>query len=73
MARDPDLIKDILVTNFNSFRHNDLKLSKKYDPLTAINPYVARDAAWSEGRKIILPVFSPNNVSQMDFFVEIYS
>lgn len=62
VARDPDLIKDILITNFNSFRHNDLKLSKRHDPLTAINPFVATDEAWSEGRKIVLPVFCQSKV-----------
>lgn len=67
VARDPDLIRDILITNFNCFRHNDLKLSKKHDPLTAINPFVATDEAWSEGRKIVLPVFSQTKVRRISF------
>lgn len=72
VARDPDLIKDILITNFNSFRHNDLKLSKKHDPLTAINPFVASDEAWREGRKIILPIFLQSKVRQILLFWPIF-
>lgn len=63
MARDPDLIKEILSTNFNSFRNNDFKLSKKYDPLTATNPFFNRDDEWKEGRKAISPMLSQSKVS----------
>lgn len=58
MARDPDFIKDILITNFNCFRDNDVHLSKKYDPLTATNPFFVRDDEWRTSRKTILPAFS---------------
>lgn len=62
VARDPDLIKDILTGEFNSFRYNDMKLSQKYDPLMAINPFILRDNEWKDGRKIILPALSQSKV-----------
>lgn len=62
IARDPDLIKDILTGEFNSFRNNDLKLSKKHDPIMAINPFIMRDDEWKEGRKMILPAFTQSRV-----------
>lgn len=64
VARDPDLIKDILITEFNSFRSNDFKLSRKYDPLLATNPFFVSDDEWREGRKSILPAFSQNKVKK---------
>lgn len=65
MARDPDFIKDVLITNFNSFRDNDNNLSKKHDPLTATNPFFTRDDEWRESRKTILPAFSQNKVTNI--------
>lgn len=62
VARDPGLIKDILISEFNSFRYNDFRLSKKLDPLLATNPFVSKDEEWKEGRKMILPTFSQSKV-----------
>lgn len=65
LTRDADLIKDILVTNFNSFRNNEMQLSKKYDPLSATNPFFNRDDEWKEGRKAISPMFSQIKVKNV--------
>lgn len=62
IPRDPDLIKDILVTNFNSFRNNETQISKKHDPLSATNPFFNQDDEWREGRKAISPMFSQSKV-----------
>ena len=64
LVRDPDLVKDIMITNFNSFRDNDVALSKKHDPLIASNPFFTRDEEWREGRKMILPAFSQSKVKE---------
>lgn len=81
LARDPDLIKDIMITNFNSFRDNDIVLSKKHDPLIASNPFFTRDEEWRDGRKMIIPAFSQNkvinfgifSVCQICFFLRLFS
>ncbi|XP_055306508.1 probable cytochrome P450 6a13 [Sitodiplosis mosellana] len=65
LARDPDLIKDIMITNFNSFRDNDFALSKKHDPLFASNPFFTRDEEWREGRKMILSAFSQSKIKSI--------
>lgn len=62
LLRDPDLIKDVLITNFNCFRDNDVEISKKYDPLFAVNPFFHQNEEWREGRKMILPAFSQTKV-----------
>lgn len=80
LLRDPDLIKDVLITNFNCFRDNDVSLSKKYDPLFSANPFFTRDEEWREGRKMILPAFSQakvksisNRFSEVDFKINLFS
>lgn len=70
VARDPDLIKDILITNFNSFRDNDSKLSKRFDSLLAVDPFFTRDEEWKEGRKQITPIFSSSKVGFQNINVD---
>ncbi|XP_055306859.1 probable cytochrome P450 6a13, partial [Sitodiplosis mosellana] len=65
VARDPDLVKDIMITKFNSFRSNDFNVSKKHDELTALNPFFTRDEEWKEGRKLITPVFSSSKLKNL--------
>lgn len=63
VLRDLDIINDILTTNFNSFRNNDANVSKKYDPLSAINPFFIDDNDWREARKSLIPMFSQSKVN----------
>lgn len=69
VARDPDFIKDVLITNFNSFRANDIYVSKKNDPLLATNPFFSVDDEWRESRKTILPAFTQSKVKANDLTV----
>ncbi|XP_055325952.1 probable cytochrome P450 6a13 [Sitodiplosis mosellana] len=62
LVRNPDLIKDIMITNFNSFRNNDKALSKKQNPLLATNPEFMQDEEWREGRKMMLKLFTQNKI-----------
>lgn len=64
VARDPDLVKDVMITKFNSFRDNDSNVSKIHDPLLSVNPFLNSDDEWKEGRKLITPIFSPSKVSK---------
>lgn len=58
ILRDPELIKNILSTDFNHFAENDFRTSKKYDPLLSENPFVCSGEKWKENRKSLLPAFS---------------
>ncbi|XP_031632668.1 probable cytochrome P450 6a13 [Contarinia nasturtii] len=62
LARDADLVKDVMITNFNIFRENGVKASKKYDPLLAANPFFALDEEWKTLRKQLTPSFSPSKL-----------
>lgn len=68
LVRDPGLVQDMLVTNFNRFRNNRANISKKLDTLTATNPFICEDNEWKEGRKAILPMFSQSKVTMFTQF-----
>lgn len=70
IPRDPDLIKDILMKDFNQFHENDANLSRKHDPLIARNPFFSVGDEWREGRKQILPAFSSSKVCCLLSFLE---
>lgn len=65
ILRDVDLIKDVLY-NFDCFGENDVALSRKYDQLTATNPFFLTDDEWRESRKTILPAFTSSKVRFCD-------
>lgn len=63
LVRDPDLIKDMVATNFNSFHINDTNVSKRYDPLMAASPFFKENDEWRDARKTVSSLFSPSKVS----------
>lgn len=63
LVRDPDLIKDLVTTNFYSFHNNDAVISKRYDSLSATNPFFKGGDEWREARKTISPMFSQSKVN----------
>lgn len=70
LVRDPDLIKDILVKNYHSFRKNGLfPFSEDYDPVILKNPFFAVDEIWKESRRRILQAFSSGKVRKNSFFL----
>lgn len=62
MFRDPDLIKDILTRDFQSFAANDFNISEKHDALLATNPFMVNDEKWKRLRATALSTVSPNKV-----------
>lgn len=62
VACDSDLVKEVMITKFNSFRENDAKVSKIHDELFASNPFFTNDDEWKEGRSLMTPLFSPSKV-----------
>lgn len=61
VLRDPDLIKDVLVKDFNSFAANDFHVDE-YDPLFGLSPFFCMDETWKRGRNMLAPVFSQAKV-----------
>lgn len=62
VLRDPDLIKNVLIRDFDSFHGNDQHISEKLDPLLAVNPFLNVGEKWKRGRNSLVPVFSAAKV-----------
>ncbi|XP_014204960.1 probable cytochrome P450 6g2 [Copidosoma floridanum] len=51
IVRDPELVKSVLQTHFNSFHNNGFHLDEKVDPVFSKNPFFATDLiAWKTAR-----------------------
>lgn len=62
LIRDPDLVHKILVTDFNSFRNNDIELDEDIDPILGKNIFVKKDDIWKKNRALITPAFTSNKI-----------
>lgn len=62
LVRDLDLVKSVLVENFNSFHDNDFELDEKIDPLLSKSSFFARDEKWKLYRSHISPLFTAAKV-----------
>lgn len=62
VARDAELVKNVMIKDFSSFQENDHKLSKRSDPLLGQNPFFLDGDEWQAERKLITPSLSPAKV-----------
>ncbi|XP_055623865.1 probable cytochrome P450 308a1 [Toxorhynchites rutilus septentrionalis] len=58
VVRDMDLVKEILVSNFQSYNKNSFRVDETIDPLIAMNPFTQSGDKWKQRRSQITPVFS---------------
>ncbi|XP_037973302.2 cytochrome P450 6j1 [Plutella xylostella] len=58
LIRDPDLIKAVLSTDFNSFGKNEFKIDKKVDKLFGYHPFVLSGEEWKTSRAHSTPSLS---------------
>ncbi|ETN65022.1 cytochrome P450 [Anopheles darlingi] len=67
MVRDPDLIKEVLCNNFQSFSDNDFSdaIDEKSDPLMARNPFTSSGEKWKKRRAEITPAFTNNRIKAL--------
>ncbi|KAJ8680137.1 hypothetical protein QAD02_015924 [Eretmocerus hayati] len=70
IVRDPELVKSVLVTNFNSFRNNSIQLNEKSDPVMAKNPFFATDPdTWKTSRTRTVQHLSGRKLGQLFIIV----
>ncbi|XP_014477670.1 PREDICTED: cytochrome P450 9e2 [Dinoponera quadriceps] len=64
MLRDPELIKEILIKNFDSFpnRRGFVEIN---DPLSAKNLFSLRDQKWHDVRTLLSPAFTTSKLKAM--------
>ncbi|XP_037945529.1 probable cytochrome P450 6w1 [Teleopsis dalmanni] len=65
LIRDIDLIKRILIKDFNSFSNRVIKADEERDPLGKNNLFFVRNPGWRDLRPKISPVFTSGKVKQM--------
>lgn len=65
LIRDLNLLKSILIENFDHFRDNDFKIDVKLDPILSKNPSFSEGNQWQLHRKQISPVFTPSKVKSV--------
>jgi cytochrome P450 len=58
LVRNLDLVKSVLVKDFDSFAENSFVFDEKIDPLFAVNPFVTRGEEWKTGRSHVSPILT---------------
>lgn len=53
LIRDPELIKQVLKNNFDSFENNLISLNDDLDPILTKNPFFARGEVWKKSRAVM--------------------
>lgn len=64
LVKDPDLVKRIMITDFNKFNNRPTS-DRHYDPLLESNLFFMRNPKWKAMRGIMTPAFSSGKVKQM--------
>lgn len=63
VLRDPDLIKDILIKDYDHFAENDMYVSEKFDPLLRkISFFSPHNDVWKRSRNFLTPALSQTKV-----------
>lgn len=65
VIRDLDLIKSILIKDFNYFANRNAQTDPHIDALAAYNLFFARESIWRDIRNKISPVFTSGKIKQM--------
>ncbi|XP_073998584.1 cytochrome P450 6j1-like isoform X2 [Rhodnius prolixus] len=65
LLRDPELIRTVMVKEFNKFPDNDFEIGREIDPLLAINPFATKSPEWRNVRAIQLPSQTSSKIKLM--------
>lgn len=63
LIRDPDLLKEVFIKEFSSFRDNDFVIDEKVDPMMANNIFSLKGDRWKTVRTQLTPSYSHKRVS----------
>ncbi|KAG4066159.1 hypothetical protein HA402_010361 [Bradysia odoriphaga] len=70
LLRDPDLIKRILITDFQHFPNHHTGADPVYDPISGQNIFQIKSPHWKELRVKLSPTFTSGKMKQMFYMVE---
>ncbi|KAF2891836.1 hypothetical protein ILUMI_14337, partial [Ignelater luminosus] len=63
LLRDTDLIRKVLVTEFNKFHDNGIEINEEADPILAKNPFFLKGDRWKIVRAQLTPLLTNAKVS----------
>jgi cytochrome P450 len=67
---DPELVKNILVKDFQTFMDHLTSLEEKFDPLYAKSLVVLKGQQWRNLRTNLTPLFTSSKMKIMSFLVD---
>ncbi|KAL5281780.1 Cyp6g1.2 family protein [Megaselia abdita] len=70
LIRDLELIKKVLIKDFNNFSNRFTRMNPHNDPLGSNNLFLLRNPMWRELRQKLTPVFTSGKMKQMFYLVE---
>jgi len=62
LIRDPEIVKSVLVKDFNSFHDNDFEYVSDVDPLFGRNPFLLTGERWKTTRSQLTPALSQGKI-----------
>ena len=71
LIRDPELVKNILVKDFQNFMDRAISVDEKTDPLWASTVFVMKGQRWREIRTGFTPLFSTSKTKTMFCLVDV--
>jgi hypothetical protein len=71
LVRDPELVKNILVKDFQYFMDRHISVDEKTDPLWASTVFVIKGQRWREIRTSFTPLFSTGKMKTMFYLVDV--
>ena len=71
LFRDPELVKNILVKDFQNFMECQISTDEKTDPLWASSVFVKKGQRWREIRTNFTPLFTTGKMKTMFYLVNV--
>jgi cytochrome P450 len=70
LIRDPEMVKNILVKDFQTFMDHIISFDEKIDPLIGNSLFVLKGQIWRHLRTNLTPVFTSRKIKMMFYLVE---
>lgn len=70
LVKDPELVKQVMIKDFNVFKNRFTTADSKNDSLAAWNLFFAKNPEWKMIRNKLTPVFTSGKIKQMFHLID---